>query len=456
MQQKNKKGRFLEILSNEKVDYKREFLAGLTTFLTMAYIVAVNPNILSETGMDRGALVTATCLAAGLSTILMGVFANLPFALASGMGLNAFFAYSVVLGKQISWEVALSAVFVEGIVFILLSLFKVREAVVSAIPKNMKFAVTAGIGLFIAFIGFIGANIVVADESTTVAMGNFRVPTVVIALIGLLVIVICEKKNFRGSILWGIVVSTLLAWGYALINPQNAADLGIYLPDGIFKFESISPIAGKIDFKYMFNKDTVWTFITIVFTFLFVDFFDTIGTLVGVASKAGMLDEDGNLPNAGKALMVDAIGTTAGACMGVSTVTTYVESSTGVAAGGRTGWTAIFAGILFLLAMFFSPIFVAIPSCATAPALIYVGFLMLGAVKNIDFDDLTEGVPAFLTIALMPLTYSIGDGLTVGVLAYVIINLLGNLFSRKEKKKVSWVMIILAIIFILKLFVFEL
>ncbi len=456
MQQKNKKGRFLEILSNEKVDYKREFLAGLTTFLTMAYIVAVNPNILSETGMDRGALVTATCLAAGLSTILMGVFANLPFALASGMGLNAFFAYSVVLGKQISWEIALSAVFVEGIVFILLSLFKVREAVVSAIPKNMKFAVTAGIGLFIAFIGFIGANIVVADESTTVAMGNFRVPTVVIALIGLLVIVICEKKNFRGSILWGIVVSTLLAWGYALINPQNAADLGIYLPDGIFKFESISPIAGKIDFKYMFNKDTVWTFITIVFTFLFVDFFDTIGTLVGVASKAGMLDEDGNLPNAGKALMVDAIGTTAGACMGVSTVTTYVESSTGVAAGGRTGWTAIFAGILFLLAMFFSPIFVAIPSCATAPALIYVGFLMLGAVKNIDFDDLTEGVPAFLTIALMPLTYSIGDGLTVGVLAYVIINLLGNLFSRKEKKKVSWVMIILAIIFILKLFVFEL
>ena len=456
MQQKNKKGRFLEILSNEKVDYKREFLAGLTTFLTMAYIVAVNPNILSETGMDRGALVTATCLAAGLSTILMGVFANLPFALASGMGLNAFFAYSVVLGKQISWEVALSAVFVEGIVFILLSLFKVREAVVSAIPKNMKFAVTAGIGLFIAFIGFIGANIVVADESTTVAMGNFRVPTVVIALIGLLVIVICEKKNFRGSILWGIVVSTLLAWGYALINPQNAADLGIYLPDGIFKFESISPIAGKIDFKYMFNKDTVWTFITIVFTFLFVDFFDTIGTLVGVASKAGMLDEDGNLPNAGKALMVDAIGTTAGACMGVSTVTTYVESSTGVAAGGRTGWTAIFAGILFLLAMFFSPIFVAIPSCATAPALIYVGFLMLGAVKNIDFDDLTEGVPAFLTVALMPLTYSIGDGLTVGVLAYVIINLLGNLFSRKEKKKVSWVMIILAIIFILKLFVFEL
>lgn len=456
MQQGNKKGKFLEILSNEKVDYKKEFLAGLTTFLTMAYIVAVNPNILSDAGMDRGALVTATCLAAGLTTILMGVFANLPFALASGMGLNAFFAYSVVLGKGISWEVALSAVFVEGIIFILLSLFKVREAVVSAIPKNMKFAVTAGIGLFIAFIGFSGANIVVADESTIVAMGGFKVPTVAIALIGLLVIVICEKKNVRGAILWGIVASTLLAWGYALISPEKATELGIYLPDGIFRFESIAPIAGKIDFGYMLHKDTIWTFITIVFTFLFVDFFDTIGTLVGVASKAGMLDEEGNLPNAGKALMVDAIGTTAGACMGVSTVTTYVESSTGVAAGGRTGWTAVFAGILFLVAMFFSPIFVAIPSCATAPALIYVGFLMLGAVKNIDFDDFTEGVPAFLTIALMPLTYSIGDGLTVGVLAYVIINIISNLFSKKEKKKISWVMIILAIIFILKLFVFEL
>ena len=445
-----KKNNFLSILDNEKVDYKKELLAGLTTFITMAYIIAVNPNILSSTGMEPGALVTATCLSAGFATIFMGVYANLPFALASGMGLNAYFAFTVVGKQGISWEVALTAVFVEGIIFILLSLFKVREAVVDAIPINMKHAVTAGIGLFIALIGFKGANIVVGDESTLVALGNFKVPTVLIALAGFVVIAILEKKHVKGAILIGIAVSTILAWGYALYDPYYANALGIYLPEGIFKYESIAPIAGKIDFSYMINPETVASFITVVFTFLFVDFFDTIGTLVGVTSRAGMLDENGKVPHIGKALMADAIGTTAGACLGVSTVTTYVESSTGVAAGGRTGWTSIFTGILFILAMFLSPIFIAVPSCATAPALIYVGFLMVGAVKNIDFEDLTEGIPAFMTIALMPLTNSIGDGLTFGVLSYVVIGLLSNLIS-KEKKKISLVMIILGIIFLLKL-----
>ena len=456
MQQVNEKKKFLEIFSNENVDFKKEIIAGITTFLTMAYIIAVNPNILGTEGigMDKGALVTATCLAAAFASILMGVYANLPFVLASGMGLNAYFAYSVVLGKGISWEVALTAVFVEGIIFILLSLFKVREAVVNAIPINMKHAVTAGIGLFIAFIGLTGSGFVIADDATYLALGNFASPTVLIAFVGLIILAVLDRKGMKASILVGIVVSTLLSWGYAMMNPEAATALGIYLPNGIFKFESIAPIAGKVDLAYVLHPSNIMNFIVVVCTFLFVDFFDTVGTLVGVSSRAGMLDENGNVPNVGKALMVDAVGTTVGACLGVSTVTTYVESSTGVAAGGRTGWTAITSGVLFLIAMFFSPIFIAIPSCATAPALIYVGYLMLGAVKNIDFGEITEGLPAFMTIAMMPLAYSIGDGLTIGVIAYVLINVLYNIFFAKsgEKKKVSIVMIVLAIVFICKLF----
>ena len=456
MQQVNEKKKFLEIFSNENVDFKKEIIAGITTFLTMAYIIAVNPNILGTEGigMDKGALVTATCLAAAFASILMGVYANLPFVLASGMGLNAYFAYSVVLGKGISWEVALTAVFVEGIIFILLSLFKVREAVVNAIPINMKHAVTAGSGLFIAFIGLTGSGFVIADDATYLALGNFASPTVLIAFVGLIIIAVLDRKGMKASILVGIVVSTLLSWGYAMMNPEAATALGIYLPNGIFKFESIAPIAGKVDLAYVLHPSNIMNFIVVVCTFLFVDFFDTVGTLVGVSSRAGMLDENGNVPNVGKALMVDAVGTTVGACLGVSTVTTYVESSTGVAAGGRTGWTAITSGVLFLIAMFFSPIFIAIPSCATAPALIYVGYLMLGAVKNIDFGEITEGLPAFMTIAMMPLAYSIGDGLTIGVIAYVLINVLYNIFFAKsgEKKKVSIVMIVLAIVFICKLF----
>ena len=442
----------LRVLPENKSEYKREFLAGTTSFLAMAYIIAVNPSILSAAGMPAGAIVTATCISAVIGCLIMGFYAKLPFGLAPGMGLNAFFTFSVVIGMEISWEVALTAVFVEGIIFILLSLFKVREAVVDAIPINLKYAVTAGIGLFIAFIGFNGAGVVIGNPDTMVAMGQVG-PKMLIAMVGLCIIVILEKKKVKGSMLVGIVVSTLLAWGYALINTEAAASMGIYLPNGIFKFESIAPIAGKVNFSYLISPQHVFNFITIVFTFLFVDFFDTVGTLIGVASRANMLDKKGRVPNAGKALMTDAIATTAGALLGTSTVTVYVESATGVEQGGRTGLTAITIGALFFVAMFFSPIFVAVPACATAPALIYVGYLMLTSVLKIDFSDITDAVPAFLIIALMPLTYSIGDGLTIGVLAYVILNILHNIFTKnkEDKKELSMVMIVLAIIFVIKL-----
>ncbi|XZJ89281.1 NCS2 family permease [Clostridium perfringens] len=442
----------LRVLPENKSEYKREFLAGTTSFLAMAYIIAVNPSILSAAGMPAGAIVTATCISAVIGCLIMGFYAKLPFGLAPGMGLNAFFTFSVVIGMGISWEVALTAVFVEGIIFILLSLFKVREAVVDAIPINLKYAVTAGIGLFIAFIGFNGAGVVIGNPDTMVAMGQVG-PKMLIAMVGLCIIVILEKKKVKGSMLVGIVVSTLLAWGYALINTEAAASMGIYLPNGIFKFESIAPIAGKVNFSYLTSPQHVFNFITIVFTFLFVDFFDTVGTLIGVASRANMLDKKGRVPNAGKSLMTDAIATTAGALLGTSTVTVYVESATGVEEGGRTGLTAITIGALFFVAMFFSPIFVAVPACATAPALIYVGYLMLTSVLKIDFSDITDAVPAFLIIALMPLTYSIGDGLTIGVLAYVILNILHNIFTKnkEDKKELSMVMIVLAIIFVIKL-----
>lgn len=439
------------LLAEKNVDYRKEFLAGLVTFLTMAYIIVVNPNILSKTGMDAGALVTATCLGAAVGCFLMGFIANLPFALASGMGLNAFFAFTVVLKGGVSWEVALTAVFVEGIIFILLTMFKVREIVVNSIPTSMKHAVTAGIGIFIAFVGFSGAGLVVANESTKVSMGHFT-PTVVIAAIGLFIIGVLDKKGVKGSILYGIVVSSILAWIFSIIDPEAAAKLGISLPKGIFKYESIAPIARKLDFSVFADVKGLSSFFVVVCTFLFVDFFDTVGTLIGVCSKANMLDEEGNVPNVGRALLADAIGTTAGAALGVSTVTTYVESSTGVLAGGRTGWTAITTGVLFLLSMFSSPIFIAIPACATAPALIYVGYLMLSSLKEIDLHDVTDGIPAFITATTMALTYSIGDGLTLGILSYVIINLIYNAVAPKEDRKpVSWVMIALAILFIIKL-----
>lgn len=439
------------LLAEKNVNMKREIVAGITTFLTMAYIIAVNPTTLSATGMNAGALVTGTCLAAALGCFIMGFVANLPFALASGMGLNAFFAYTVVLKGGVPWEVALTAVFVEGIIFLLLTLFKVREAVVNSIPLNMKHAVTSGIGIFIAFIGLKGCGLVVANEATLVSMGSMT-PTVLFAFIGLLVIGVMDKKGLKGAILAGIAVSSILAWIYASMNPEAAAKLGIFLPDGIFKYESIKPIAGKVDFEFLAHPKDIGNFFVIVCTFLFVDFFDTVGTLVGVCSKADMLDEQGRVPNVGRALLADSIATTFGALLGVSTVTTYVESSTGVIAGGRTGYTAITVGVLFLIAMFFSPIFIAIPACATAPALIYVGYLMISSIHEIDIHNITEGLPAFITVVSMALTYSIGDGLTIGILSYVIINLIYNLFAKKEDREpVSMVMIVLAILFLIKL-----
>lgn len=439
------------LLSEKNVNMKKEILAGITTFLTMAYIIAVNPSTLAAAGMDAGALVTATCLAAALGCFIMGFVANLPFALASGMGLNAFFAYTVVLKGGVPWETALTAVFVEGIIFIFLTLFKVREVVVNSIPLNMKHGVTAGIGIFIAFIGLKGCGLVIANEATFVSMGHLS-PTVIFAFVGLFVIGVMDKKNMKGSILAGIAVSSIMAWIYAVLNPEMAAKLGIYLPTGIFKFESIAPIAGKVDFGFFSHPKDIGNFFVIVCTFLFVDFFDTVGTLVGVCSKANMLDENGNVPNVGRALLADSLATTIGALLGVSTVTTYVESSTGVLAGGKTGYTAITVGILFLMAMFFSPIFIAIPACATAPALIYVGYLMISSLREVDLHNVTEGLPAFITVISMALTYSIGDGLTIGILSYVLINLIYNIFAKPdEREKVSWVMIILGILFLIKL-----
>lgn len=446
-------------LKENGTDVRKEIMAGITTFLAMAYIIAVNPDILSFAGMPKGAVLTATCLTAGLTTIFMGLYANLPFALASGMGLNAFFAFNVCLAKEIPWEVALAAVFVEGIIFIILSLTKVREAVVNAIPTTLKFAVTAGIGLFIAFIGLVNAGIVINNNNTLVGIGNFTSPTVIITIIGILVIATLTKKNVKGAILWGILVSTLIAWGYALTNPQLAAEsYKIFLPEGIIKYESMKPIVFKalaIDKSYFLDLEKLGVFMTIVVTFLFVDFFDTVGTLVGVAAKVNMVDKDGKVKNAGKALLVDSIGTTFGALMGTSTVTTYVESSAGVAEGGRTGLTSVVTGILFILAMFFAPLFIAIPGCATAPALIIVGFFMMENVVKINFIDITEGLPAFITIALMPLTYSIGDGLTLGILSYVVINMINNITTKdsNNRKRISPVMYVLAFLFIVKLVV---
>jgi AGZA family xanthine/uracil permease-like MFS transporter len=436
-------------LKENGTDVRKEFIAGLTTFLTMAYIIAVNPNILSATGMPAGALVTSTCLAAGLTTILMGLYANAPFALASGMGLNAFFAFSVCLGMGIEWPVALTAVFVEGIIFIILSVTKVREAVVNCIPLTLKYAVSAGIGMFIAFIGLVNGGLVVNNDATLVGLGDFASPKVIITIIGILIIVILNVRKVRGSMLWSILICSIIGWVYAGINPEVATKNGIFpFPDQIFKFEPIHDIAFKLDFSVFTEGSKLITFITIMLTF----FFDTVGTLVGVASKANMLDANGNVPKARKALLVDAIGTTFGALIGVSTVTTYVESASGVAEGGRTGLTSVVTGVLFLLAMFLAPLFVAVPACATAPVLICIGALMMESIMKVDFADFTEGFPAFVTAVTMPLTYSIGDGLTLGILSYTITNLFYNVFNKEKKHKpISFVMYILSVLFILKL-----
>jgi AGZA family xanthine/uracil permease-like MFS transporter len=435
-------------LKENKTNVRTELIAGLTTFLTMAYIIVVNPSILSTTGMDKGALVTATCIAAGVTTIIMGLYANLPFALASGMGLNAFFAYSVCAAMKVPWQTALTAVLLEGVIFIILSLTKVRELVVNAIPNSLKVAVSAGIGLFIAFIGFVDAKMVISNEGTIVGIGKMSDPRVIICMIGIIVTGLLVHKKVKGSILWGILICTAIAWIYALIvGPKFAADTyGIALPTGALAVYSIKPIAFKFDFSFVNSTKQIITFLSYMLTFLFVDFFDTVGTLVGVASKADMFDEKGNVLRAGKALLTDAIGTTLGAMVGVSTVTTYVESSAGVVEGGRTGLTAVTTGLLFLAAIVLAPIFMAIPGCATAPALIIVGLFMMQNVVKINFNEYTEAIPAFLAIILMPLTYSIANGLMFGIVSYVIFNLLGG-----KKEKISPTMYVLAVIFILKI-----
>lgn len=449
-------------LSENNTDVKTEVLAGITTFMTMAYILAVNPSILSATGMDQGALFTATALASLIGTLLMALLANYPFALAPGMGLNAYFAYTVVLGMGYSWEYALTAVFAEGIIFILLSLTSVREAIFNSIPQNLKSAVSVGIGLFIAFIGLQNAKIVIGGSTLLqlFSLDNYNAVngvnasfndvgiTVALAIIGILITGILVIKNVKGNILWGILITWALGIicqfaGIYVPNPE----LGFYslLPDfsNGLSIPSLSPILFKLDFHGIFTLD----FLTILFAFLFVDLFDTIGTLVGVSAKAGMLDENGKLPRIKGALLADAIATTAGAAIGTSTTTTFVESASGVSEGGRTGLTAITTAILFGLSLFLSPIFLAIPSFATAPALIVVGLYMLTNVTHIDFDDMSEAIPCYICIIAMPFFYSISEGISLGIITYVILNVLTG---KAKEKKISILLYVLAVIFLIK------
>ena len=446
-------------LKENHTDVKTEVMAGITTFMTLAYILAVNPTILSASGMDRGSVFTATALSAFIASCLMALLSNYPFVLAPGMGLNAYFTYTVVLGMGYSWQQALAAVFAEGIIFILLSLTNVREAIFNSIPMNLKHAVSVGIGLFIAFIGLQNAKIVVGNDSTLVSIFSFKSSvaegtfssqgiTVLLALIGILVTAILLAKDVKGSILWGILITWVLGIICQLTHLYVPnADLGYYslLPDfssGI-SVPSMAPTFMKMDFSIVFSLD----FVVIMFAFLFVDMFDTLGTLIGVASKADMLDKDGKLPNIKGALLSDAVGTTVGAMCGTSTVTTFVESASGVAEGGRTGLTSIVAGILFALSLLLSPIFLAIPSFATAPALIVVGYLMLTSVTKIDFSDMTEAIPCFIAIIAMPFMYSISEGISMGVISYVVINLITG---KAKEKKISALMYVLAVLFVLK------
>ncbi|HHU04675.1 MAG TPA: NCS2 family permease [Fastidiosipila sp.] len=444
-------------LEENKTNIRTELMAGLTTFMTMAYILAVNPQILGDAGMPSGGVLIATALAAALASILMAFFANLPFALAPGMGLNAYFAYVVVLQMGYNWQTALFAVFIEGIIFIILSLTPVREAIFDAIPLSLKHAVSAGIGLFIAFIGLQNANLV-SEGPTLVEFNNFKTAintagiSAILCLVGVIIIAILSYKRVKGAILIGI----LGAWILGMISQA----IGLYVPDpatGFFSlypsfslgthFEEFGQIAGQaLNFKAVDLKN-IGDFIAILFAFLFVDLFDTLGTLIGVGTKADMLDEEGKLPNIKGALMADAVGTTAGALLGTSTVTTYVESSAGVAEGGRTGLTALTTGILFLIAIILSPIFIAIPAFATGAALIYVGFLMLTSLLKVDFDNLTEAIPAYITVIAMPFFYSIAEGISFGIIFYVAINLLTG---RENRKKVSPLMFILSLLFILR------
>jgi len=423
-------------LREKNTTVQREVFAGITTFLTMAYILAVNPNMLgSIPGMPKEAIFTATAIASAIATIVMAFAANLPVALAPGMGLNAFFTYTVVFGMGYSWQVALTAVFLEGILFVILSLFNVREAIIKAIPKNLKKAVAVGIGLFIALIGFKNAGIVVNDAGTIISFASITSGAPLLAIIGLVIIAVLYVAKIPGSVLIGIILTTIIG-----------IPMGITHIDG---FRPFSVPAAPLFFQFDFSPATIFTFkfFTVFFTFLFVDIFDTVGTLVGVTTQAKLIDDRGNIPNVKEALLSDAVGTVAGAALGTSTVTSYIESSAGVSAGGRTGLTSLTTGILFLLALFLSPFFLLIPSAATAPALIFVGFLMLQPVTGIDFSDPTEGIPAFLTIVIMPFAYSIADGIVYGIISYVILKFAGR--KSKDVSLITWVLFVVFILHII-------
>ena len=435
---------------------RTEIMAGITTFLAMVYILAVNPSMLAAAGMDAGAVFTATAVSAAIASLCMAFFANYPIALASGMGLNAYFAYSVCIpmaeaGINNPWQIALTAVLVEGIVFCILSLFKFRETLVNKVPANLKYGISAGIGLFIVIVGLKGAGIVVADPSTLVAMGDVSSPQFVLAVVGLLVIGILHRFNVKGDILWGILITWVLGMiaekiGWYQINP----DAGAYslFPSFEGGLNIAAPTMFAFDFSYVTSH--IMEFVIIVFSFLFVDLFDTVGTVIGVADKGNLLDEEGNLPKAGGALMADAVGTVVGACLGTSTVTSYVESSAGVAQGGRTGLTAVTTAVLFLLAIVLSPIFLAIPGFATTPALIFVGLLMLSSVKKMTFDgDIADVISGFLAIIMMPFTYSIANGIMFGILSWVILKTCTG--KIREVHPVMWVSSALFIIRIITL-----
>ena len=444
-------------LKEKGTDVRTEMIAGITTFMTMAYILAVNPSILGATGMDSGAIFTATALASAIASFCMAFLANLPFVLSAGMGLNAYFAYTVVLGMGYSWEVALTAVFAEGLVFILLSLTNVREAIFNAIPQTLKYGVSVGIGLFICFIGLQNAHIAV-DSATLVTIFSFSQSvkagtfnsegiTVLLALIGIIITGYLVIKGVKGNILIGIFVTWILGIlcqlaGIYVPNP----DAGFYslIPSGVVSMPaSIAPTLFKFNFSIIAEHPL--DFFSVLFAFLFVDIFDTLGTLIGCASKADMLDEDGKLPEIKGALLADSIGTMVGACLGTSTITTFVESSSGIAEGGRSGLTAVVSGLFFLLALFFSPIFLAIPSFATAPALVIVGFLMIQQVVKVEWDDLLEAIPAYIAIFAMPFLYSISEGISLGIISYVLLHVLSG-----KGKSVTPLMYVLAILFVLK------
>ena len=422
-------------LKKAGTDLKTEIMAGITTFLAMAYILAVNPGILSASGMDAGSVFTATALSSAIATLVMGLVANLPFALAPGMGLNAFLAYTVCLTMGYSWQFALTAIFCEGVIFLILTAFNVREAIVNSIPANLKKAIGVGIGLFIAFIGLQNAGIVVDNGATLVGL-NITSNTAIVAFIGLVVTAILTAYNVKGGILIGILVTTIIGIPFGVTQFSGFASMP----------PSIAPTLFKFNFSEVFAHFP--DFIIVMFTFLFVDMFDTVGTLIGCAGKADMINADGSIPNCKEALFADAIGTTVGAMLGTSTVTTFVESSTGVVEGGRTGVTAIVTAGLFLLSLFLSPLFLSIPSAATAPALILVGFFMMSPVKDIDFSDPTEGIPAFLCILMMVCAYSISDGIMFGILSYVIIKACSG-----KAKQITVPTYIVALLFVVKIII---